>query len=91
MDLLTLPTTLMGAATAALLSVTPAPAPPDREVVFWESVRDTANPAELREFLVRYPGGTFNGLARLRLQNLESNAAFPDTLARQFCIIMPDS
>ena len=50
------------------------PAPPARaqadEVVFWESVRSSSNPAELEAYLAKYPEGTFAPLARARIAAL---------------------
>jgi len=40
------------------------------EVAFWESVRDSRDPAELQAYLQQYPGGTFAALARARLTAL---------------------
>jgi len=54
----------------------PAPATPpvtaqaDQEVVFWESVRNSTNRAELEAYLARYPNGAFAPLARARLAAL---------------------
>jgi serine/threonine-protein kinase len=48
-------------------------APPQQtgqEVVFWESVRDSTNPAELQAYLAQYPEGAFAGLARARIDAL---------------------
>ena len=41
------------------------------EIAFWESVRDSKNPAELRAYLQQYPNGTFKALAETRLAALE--------------------
>ena len=48
------------------------------ERVYWESVKGGADPAELRGYLERYPGGTFEVLARSRLQRLEGGPAQPE-------------
>lgn len=45
---------------------TPQPAPADPELVFWESIRDSRNPAEFQAYLNTYPNGRFAELARLR-------------------------
>ena len=42
----------------------------ERELLFWESVKDSTNPADLQAYLDRYPGGTYEVLARNRLQAL---------------------
>ena len=41
---------------------------------YWESVRDTKNPAELEAYLKRFPQGTYADLARTRLANLKAAA-----------------
>jgi adenylate cyclase len=46
--------------------------PQDRavELAFWESVRDSDNPASLRAYLEKYPDGEFVALAEIRLNEL---------------------
>jgi hypothetical protein len=45
----------------------PAPAPSvDREVVFWQSIQDSDDPAAFEAYLEAFPEGTFAPLARLR-------------------------
>ena len=51
------------------------PASGTDETVYWESVRGSDDPAELRAYLERYPGGAFTELAGLRIEALESEAA----------------
>ena len=41
------------------------------EILFWDSVRNSNQPAELRAYLDRYPDGTFAELARARLAQME--------------------
>lgn len=60
-----LPLALLLALTACA-SPRPAP-PPDPELVFWESIRDSRNPAEFQAYLNAYPQGRFVSLAKLRL------------------------
>jgi hypothetical protein len=55
----------------------PARPQPEQEVVFWESVRNSTNPAELSAYLARYPEGAFAALARARLDALAAAAAKP--------------
>ncbi|MEA3192336.1 MAG: hypothetical protein QOD26_669 [Betaproteobacteria bacterium] len=43
------------------------------EVPFWESVRDSKNPAELQAYLDQYPNGRFAGLAKVRLAALSTS------------------
>jgi hypothetical protein len=55
-----------------------APSPPakpataDRavELEFWQSVKDSGNPAMLQAYLDRFPGGSFAPLARIKLEEL---------------------
>ncbi len=60
------------APTAPPVAAQPQPA---QEVVFWESVRNSTNPAELNAYLARYPEGTFVGLARARIDALAAMEA----------------
>ena len=43
----------------------------DREDRFWESVKDSDDPADVQVFLDRYPDGTYAELARNRLKRIE--------------------
>ena len=40
------------------------------EKVFWESVKDSKDPAFFQEYLKQYPNGIFAGLARLKIKQL---------------------
>jgi len=51
------------------------PAKPDQESLFWESVRSSDNPAELKAYLERYPQGTFAPLANARLESIAAAEA----------------
>ncbi|WP_154667318.1 hypothetical protein [Niveispirillum irakense] len=55
-----------------MLAACTAPPPhhpaPDAELVFWESIRNSDNPAEFQAYLNAFPHGRFTELARLRLQ-----------------------
>jgi len=44
----------------------------DREVVFWNSVKDTGNAALLQTYVDKYPAGTFSGLARVMIEQLRA-------------------
>ena len=46
--------------------------PEDRkiELAFWESVRDSDNPAFVQAYLEKYPGGEFSALAEMRIAEL---------------------
>lgn len=59
------------------LAGSPAHAQSPGEISFWESVRDSRNPAELRAYLQQYPNGTFKALAEARLATLERGPATP--------------
>jgi hypothetical protein len=63
-------------ALAASAQSSPAPADVLRmEMVFWESVRNSANPGDFRAYLEKYPTGNFAALARNRLAALEKGVA----------------
>jgi hypothetical protein len=53
-----------------LLAMGAAHAQDAGEIAFWESVRDSKDPVELRAYLDRYPNGAFAPLARSRLARL---------------------
>lgn len=44
------------------------------ERTFWESIRDSSDPEDFREYLRQYPNGQFAGLARNRIRQLETAA-----------------
>jgi serine/threonine protein kinase len=48
---------------------------PDREALFWESVRNSTNAAELNAYLARYPNGAYAQLAHARLAALAAAEA----------------
>ena len=50
------------------------------EVAYWESVRDSRDPADFRAYLDRYPNGLYATLAGNRLTRLEASAAWPPRL-----------
>jgi adenylate cyclase len=47
------------------------------ELTFWESIKDSREPAEFAAYLERYPAGTFAALAETRRQTLLEEAAVP--------------
>ena len=61
--------------------VTP-PAPPpaqppsaaDNEALFWQSIKDSKNAADFKDYLARWPMGTFAELAKRRIAELEKAA-----------------
>jgi len=60
---------LLAAGAAHAQGATPA------EISFWESVRNSTNPDELRAYLQTYPNGVFKPLAEARLAALERKPA----------------
>lgn len=57
-------------------------AAPDREGLFWMSIKDSADPAAFEAYLKQYPQGTFATLARQRLASVRQPPARPRDLAR---------
>ena len=54
------------APTPAPVAAAPAAAV-DREVVFWESIKNSSNPEDFKAYLTQYPKGTFAALAQGRI------------------------
>lgn len=52
-------------------------APTDREALFWQSAQSRNRVEEYREYLKQFPDGTFAGLARARVAELEAQAKAP--------------
>ena len=44
------------------------------EVAFWDSVKDSTVPDDFADYLKQFPDGTFAGLAKRRLKQLQANA-----------------
>ena len=44
------------------------------ELVFWQSIADSTNPAEFEAYLRRFPNGTFSDLAQIRLEALRAGS-----------------
>ena len=77
-----------GPAVAAVAPPAPAAAPAaapagtaELEGLFWQSVMNSTNPAELEAYLRRFPNGLFSELAQARLGALRSAAADPRVTA----------
>jgi hypothetical protein len=51
---------------------------PDRESLFWMSIKDGADPNAFEAYLKQYPEGTFAALARQRLTSVTQQARAPD-------------
>jgi uncharacterized caspase-like protein len=66
-------------ATAAPEPVSAGSARPELEAdaLFWDSVRASKDPADLKAYLARFPDGVFAALARSRLRGLEAAGADP--------------
>jgi hypothetical protein len=47
------------------------------EIAFWNVIKDTRNPGELRAYLDAFPNGLFSQVARLRLQDIERSQTPP--------------
>ena len=52
----------------------PSAASTEVEVVFWQSIANSTNPAEFEAYLFQFPNGVFRALAEIRLAALESPA-----------------
>jgi hypothetical protein len=70
-------TALRLVAIAILLTAASVHAQSPGEIAFWESVRESRNPAELQAYIDQFPNGTFVVLARSRLAALRKPAAAP--------------
>jgi hypothetical protein len=46
---------------------------PNYEMIFWDFIKNSQNAKVFQQYLIKFPGGTFAGLAKLRIQNLSSN------------------
>jgi uncharacterized caspase-like protein len=67
-----------GAATTVVVPPpAPPPAPADREVVFWNSISGSRDPADFRAYLAQFPQGIFAELARNRLAQMQAALAPP--------------
>jgi uncharacterized caspase-like protein len=53
----------------------PAAAAVDKEVVFWNSIKDSSSPGQFEAYLAQFPDGTFAPLARVRLEELKAKPA----------------
>jgi serine/threonine-protein kinase len=52
------------------------------ELVYWKDVKDSGDPEELQDFLVKFPAGIYADLARRRLRKLSSTMVFEATVAK---------
>jgi len=51
------------------------------ELVYWKDIKDSGDPEELQDFLLKFPAGIYGDLARRRLRKLAGGMAFETTLA----------
>ena len=64
-----------GPGTVTVVDSVSNPALAQQETVFWESIRDSSNPAEFEAYLRQFPAGVFRALATVRLAALRGPAA----------------
>ena len=55
---------------AAIAVKAEAPNAKREELLYWESIKQTTEPTELRNYLAKYPNGTFADLAQTRLEGI---------------------
>ena len=72
-----------GLGTATVVDSVSGAASAQQETMFWESIRDSSNPAELEAYLRQYPAGVFRALATVRLATLRLSAPDPPAADRQ--------
>ena len=66
------PADLAALAVSAGQQQPPSEASTEVEVVFWQSIANSTNPAEFEAYLSQFPNGVFRALAEIRLVALES-------------------
>ncbi len=64
--------------TVAVAPPAASPPAPDREGLFWMSIKDGTDPAAFEAYLKQYPQGTFAALARQRLAAVSQSARARD-------------
>lgn len=52
----------------------------DVEILFWQSVKDSSDPAELQAYLEKYPDGQFSVLANARIKRIEQSNVVPTSV-----------
>lgn len=58
-------------------AITSQPDPASIELAFWESIKNSTNPADFKAYLGKYPNGMFTELAKLRSEPVSSPGALP--------------
>ena len=69
------PSSRSPAAPSAVSAAQQQPSPPsssEAEVVFWQSIATSTNPAEFEAYLRRFPNGMFSELAQIRVEALRA-------------------
>ena len=76
-----------GVASPAAAAAPPASAQPQAseavEVVYWQSIMNSANPAEFEAYLAQFPNGVFRTLAQARLAALRGPTGTPPAASGQ--------
>ena len=67
--------------TVSVAEQQPLPATAEAEVVFWQSIANSTNPAEFEAYLRRFPNGMFSELAQIRLEALRAGLTAAPTSA----------
>ena len=62
------------AAHTPVVAQQPPAASAEVELVFWQSIADSTNPAEFEAYLRRFPNGMFSDLAQIRLEALRAGS-----------------
>ena len=68
----------------------PGAASPEQENLFWQSIMNSADPAEFEAYLAQFPGGVFRSLAEARLAALRTPVADPPPTAPRRADAAPD-
>ena len=56
---------------ASVQNSAPRSTPASLEKLFWESIVNSTNPASFNAYMTAFPNGTFNGLAKIKIAELE--------------------
>lgn len=81
-------------AVATIETVEPAASAPavqvaNTDVVFWESIKDSDDPAQFQAYLAKFPDGTFAELAQLRIAKLTAKPADTSRSGEQVATVTP--
>lgn len=71
---------------AAVTPTAPAPSPAanqQAELLFWDSIKSSDNPATFEAYLKQFPNGVFAGLAQARLDELKAEPTETQSAGRQ--------